>query len=278
MVKITQIKRIKYLIYLLVYFQYLELISSFKFPFWVITLYSVEISKLSKELEAENYKNSAILLVPNQYSIYTNRSELENQKGIGIGLALFNSNQELIQESSWNIGTNNSELAGIAKGIKLVNKIAQKDQEFIIFSDNQTVLQRLKSLTNLLSLASYLKIFKLSSRKRIQILISTKRATASTFYQLKIRYSYLKSYLYLLEYTSTNKYICGVKEIPKYLFLSCSYFSLARNKLKDKLVTNYLLLPLLLDTTSGIEASIAYLSEINICTRKYYLARELVND
>ncbi|PQE08002.1 hypothetical protein CJF31_00011189 [Rutstroemia sp. NJR-2017a BVV2] len=95
---------------------------------------------------------------------------------------------------------------------------------------------------------------------------------------MKIRYSYLKSYLYLLGYTSNNKYICRAKETSEYLFLSCSLFSLARIKLKDKLVTNYLLLPLLLDTTSGIEASIAYLSETKICTRKYYLARELVDD
>jgi ribonuclease HI len=84
------------------------------------------------------------LLAPNQYLIYTDGSELTNQKEIGIGLALFNSNQELIQSSSWNIGTSqlvyNGELAGIAKGIKLVNEIVQKDQEFTIFSDNQAAL------------------------------------------------------------------------------------------------------------------------------------------
>jgi hypothetical protein len=106
----------------------LESISSFKFPLWITTLYIVEISKLSKELEAENYRNSAILLALNQYSIYTNSSELVNQKGIGIGLALFNSNQKLIQGSSWNIGTSqlvyNGELAGIAEGIKLISEIA----------------------------------------------------------------------------------------------------------------------------------------------------------
>ncbi|PQE05064.1 hypothetical protein CJF30_00004847 [Rutstroemia sp. NJR-2017a BBW] len=95
---------------------------------------------------------------------------------------------------------------------------------------------------------------------------------------LKIRYSYLKSYLYLLRYTSNNKYICRTKETFKYLFISYSLFSLARSKLKDKLAINYLLLPFLLDTTPGIEASIAYLSEIKICTRKYHLARELVDD
>jgi hypothetical protein len=150
--KMTQIKRIRYSIYSLVQFQYLESISSFKFPPWATILYTIEISKLSKELEAENHKNSAILLAPNQYSVYTDGSELVDQKGIGIGLALFNSNQELIQSSSWNIGTSqlvyNGELAGIAEGIKLVSEIAQKDQEFIIFSDNQAALQRLKLLND----------------------------------------------------------------------------------------------------------------------------------
>ena len=131
---------------------------------------------------------------------------------------------------------------------------------------------------NSLSSVSYLRIFKPSSRNRIQIPISTKRATASAFYQLKIRHGYLKSYLYLLGHTSNNKYICRAKETPEHLFISYSLFSLARSKLKDKLATNYLSLPLLLDTTPGIEASIAYLSETKICTRKYHLARELVDD
>ncbi|PQE08003.1 hypothetical protein CJF31_00011188 [Rutstroemia sp. NJR-2017a BVV2] len=72
----TQIKRIRYSIHLLVQFQYLELISFFKFPPWTTTSYIIEISKLSKELEAENYKNSAILLAPNQYLVYTDSSEL----------------------------------------------------------------------------------------------------------------------------------------------------------------------------------------------------------
>ncbi|PQE09226.1 hypothetical protein CJF30_00009805 [Rutstroemia sp. NJR-2017a BBW] len=95
---------------------------------------------------------------------------------------------------------------------------------------------------------------------------------------LKIRYNYLKLYLYLLEYTNTNKYICEVKEILKYLFLNYSLFSLTWSKLRDKLIINYLLFLLLLNTISGIETSIVYLSEIKIYIRKYYLARKLVED
>jgi hypothetical protein len=70
----------------------------------------------------------------------------------------------------------------------------------------------------------------------------------------------------------------STKEIPEYLLLSYSQFSLARIKLKDKLATNYLSLLFLLNTTPGIEASIAYLSETKIYTRKYHLARELVDN
>ncbi|PQE07196.1 hypothetical protein CJF31_00004857 [Rutstroemia sp. NJR-2017a BVV2] len=73
--------------------------------------------------------------------------------------------------------------------------------------------------------------------------------------------NYLKLYLYLLRYTSTNKYIYKAKEISKYLFLNYSYFSLIRSKLKDKLTINYLLFLFLFNTISGIEISIVYLTE-----------------
>ncbi|PQE26661.1 hypothetical protein CJF32_00010998 [Rutstroemia sp. NJR-2017a WRK4] len=81
---------------------------------------------------------------------------------------------------------------------------------------------------------------------------------------MKIRYSYLKLYLYLLEYININKYIREAKETSEYLFLSYSYFSLARNKLKDKLVINYLLFLFLLNIILGIEVNITYLNKIKI--------------
>ncbi|PQE19789.1 hypothetical protein CJF31_00011352 [Rutstroemia sp. NJR-2017a BVV2] len=92
---------------------------------------------------------------------------------------------------------------------------------------------------------------------------------------LKIRYRYLKLYLYLLEYISNNKYICRTKEILEYLLLNYFLFNLARNKLKDKLVINYLIFLFLLDINSGIKVSIIYLNKINIYTRKYYLVYKL---
>ncbi|PQE08885.1 hypothetical protein CJF31_00010802 [Rutstroemia sp. NJR-2017a BVV2] len=91
----------------------------------------------------------------------------------------------------------------------------------------------------------------------------------------KIRYSYLKSYLYLLEYISNNKYIYRAKEISKYLFLSYSFFSLIWTTLKNKLFINYLLFLLFFNISFGIEVNINYLNKINIYTRKYYLVYKL---
>ncbi|PQE21167.1 hypothetical protein CJF31_00010791 [Rutstroemia sp. NJR-2017a BVV2] len=92
---------------------------------------------------------------------------------------------------------------------------------------------------------------------------------------MKIKYSYLKLYLYLLRYISNNKYIYRTKETLKYLLLSYSFFNLIWIKLKNKLAINYLLFLFLLNINSGIEASITYLNKINIYTQKYYLARKL---
>jgi hypothetical protein len=123
-----------------------------------------------------------------------------------------------------------------------------------------------------------LNLYPLATRKRIAIPISTKRATTSTFFQLKLRYSYLKSYLYRLGLVASNKYNYSKIETTKYLLLSYPLFKRARVKLKDNLNSNHLDLQLLLNTTTGINASISFINEIGICTRKYHLARELEED
>jgi hypothetical protein len=77
---------------------------------------------------------------------------------------------------------------------------------------------------------------------------------------------------------ASNKYNCGKIETTEYLLLSCPLFKRARVKLKNNLNSNHLDLQLLLNITTGIEASISFINEIGICTRKYYLARELEED
>jgi hypothetical protein len=125
---------------------------------------------------------------------------------------------------------------------------------------------------------SYLNIYLLAIYKRIAISINTKKATTNIFFQLKLRYNYLKSYLYRLGLVASNKYNYSKIETIKYLLLSCPLFKRARVKLKDNLNLNHLDLQLLLNITIGIEASISFINEIRIYTRKYYLARELEED
>ncbi|PQE10571.1 hypothetical protein CJF31_00009340 [Rutstroemia sp. NJR-2017a BVV2] len=81
---------------------------------------------------------------------------------------------------------------------------------------------------------------------------------------MKIKYKYIKLYLYLLRYISNNKDIYKTKNISKYLFLNYSLFNLARNKLKNKLVINYLIFLFLLNINFGIEINISYLNKIYI--------------
>jgi hypothetical protein len=114
--------------------------------------------------------------------------------------------------------------------------------------------------------------------KRIAIPASTKRAIVSAFFQLKLRYGYLKPYLHRLGLAASNKCKCGKIETTEYLLLSCPLFKRARVKLKDKLNSNHLDLQLLLNTIVGIDASIFFINEIGIYTRKYHLARELEED
>jgi hypothetical protein len=114
--------------------------------------------------------------------------------------------------------------------------------------------------------------------KKITISISTKRATISTFFQLKLKYRYLKFYLYRLGLAASNKYNYSKIETTEYLLLNCPLFKRARVKLKDKLNSNYLDLQFLLNIITGIDTSISFINEIGIYTRKYYLARKLEED
>jgi hypothetical protein len=77
---------------------------------------------------------------------------------------------------------------------------------------------------------------------------------------------------------ANNKYNYNKIETTEYLLLSCSLFKRARVKLKNNLNLNHLDLQLLLNIIIGIEASISFINEIGIYTRKYYLVRELEED
>jgi ribonuclease HI len=87
------------------------------------------------------------------FNIYTDASSFPNpeSKGIGVGIAVFNQNRLIYQETA-NIGISqlvyNGELQGITQAIEYSDKIAKSGNKFRIFSDNQAGLNRLKIPSN----------------------------------------------------------------------------------------------------------------------------------
>ncbi|RDL32487.1 uncharacterized protein BP5553_08943 [Venustampulla echinocandica] len=102
---------------------------------------------------------------------------------------------------------------------------------------------------------------------------NTKREIASAFYQLKLGHGYLKSYLFRLDRSNSDLCRCGKRETPEHLLLSCSEYKGARSALKSELRGVRLTLPLLLHTKVGIAATINFLKETKIVTRRWHLER-----
>jgi ribonuclease HI len=129
----------------------LEKLKSFYFAPWAANIpYSIEISKLNKELATKQHLDliNSTKYEKSIFNIYTDASNISNpeSKGIGVGIAVFNQNRLIYQETI-NIGISqlvyNGELQGITQAIEYSDKIAKSGNKFRIFSDNQAGLNRL---------------------------------------------------------------------------------------------------------------------------------------
>lgn len=117
--------------------------------------YEVEISKLSKDEEAE--KHTKMLATNPRQNVYiysdassTLSSEGRQSLGIGIGIAVLAPPSERIRATKGiNIGPNtivyNGELEGATKAAEMAAGLAQKGAHFHVYSDNQAGLWRLKT-------------------------------------------------------------------------------------------------------------------------------------
>jgi hypothetical protein len=121
--------------------------------------------------------------------------------------------------------------------------------------------------------SSYIRTYSLRPKTSIS-LSGTKRELASSLYQLKIGHGYYRDYLCKIGRSRTCLYSCGKVETPRHLVLSCSELSRARARLRDKLGTSRLTLPLLLETKKGLEGTLDFLKSTGILTRKWYTLRE----
>ena len=120
---------------------------------------------------------------------------------------------------------------------------------------------------------SYKKHFSWKLGSKLQLPTGTRRELASAFYQLKLGHGYLKSYLFRLGHSDSDRCRCGQKETSEHLLLSCRKLQVARAKLLDELNCTRLSLRVLLHTKTGIEKTLAFLRETRIVTRKWHLER-----
>jgi ribonuclease HI len=108
---------------------------------------------------------------------------------------------------------------------------------------------------------------------RIRIPNTTKRELASAFYQLKLGHGYIKSYLYRFNISTNDRCRCGKRETPEHLLLDCPIYREPRNKLRSELGYKPSL-PILLNTSLGIEKTLEFLKTTRIATRRWHLERE----
>jgi ribonuclease HI len=113
----------------------------------------VVISKSTKEDEAKAH-NTFIESLPltDTTTIYTDASSTEKGKGIGVGVVVYDHSdweKRITLRKSYNIGTSqlvyNGELEGVTQAIEYANSVAKEGESFIIYSDNQAGIWRLKT-------------------------------------------------------------------------------------------------------------------------------------
>jgi ribonuclease HI len=150
----TQIERIYRSIQGLYSLDNLEKIQHYYFAPWDRkTPYEVLISKLSKA-EAAKAHNQQIenLILTNSTTIYTDASSMEEGKGIGVGVVVYDHSdwdKTKVHQENLNIGPSqlvyNGELEGVTRAIEHASKTAKQNESIRIFSDNQAGLRRLKT-------------------------------------------------------------------------------------------------------------------------------------
>ena len=122
--------------------------------------------------------------------------------------------------------------------------------------------------------ASYGATFKLKLRQKLAIPRGTKRDISSAFYALKIGHGYLNAYLKRVNRRDSNLCSCGRPQTAEHILLYCRYYNAERNQLKKTLDQKLIKIPLLLHTTGGIEATLAFITSTRVATRKWHLGQE----
>ncbi|KAF7564345.1 uncharacterized protein PtrM4_152490 [Pyrenophora tritici-repentis] len=101
----------------------------------------------------------------------------------------------------------------------------------------------------------------------------TPREISSAFYSLKLGHGYFNSYLKRFNKRDCNLCICYKPQTPQHLLLDCKQYKTHRNTLKEAIPHRPITLPLLLQTKTGIKATLAFIASTRIGTRKWHLGQ-----
>jgi ribonuclease HI len=95
----------------------------------------------------------------------------------------------------------------------------------------------------------------------------------SAFLQLKFGHGYFKSYLVRLQDYEDNRCsgTCHAVQSPEHLLLACRTYQAEREKLKDAIKTTPLTLPLLYANATNQRATLEFIKETGIATRRWLL-------
>ena len=108
------------------------------------------------------------------------------------------------------------------------------------------------------------------------------RLSFATFVQMKIGHSYFKSYLYRLPKYGDKKCrgFYTKDQTPEHLLTACQFFKEEQKAVKDQLKKANLPLTAksLFSTNEGIKATLAFLKETKVATRKWLLGEENSED
>ncbi|KAH7563631.1 hypothetical protein BM1_00678 [Bipolaris maydis] len=257
-------------------------------PWSATTPYRINISKKSKESEAEHHKE--LLEDEHLLSIYSDASATSKGKGVGVGVALYKGASLIAQEKA-NIGYNqlvyNGELEGITLGLEKAVDLADDYLEVRIYADNQAAILRLKTASDYpgqewqlrctiaaekLQETGILPTIQVQWKTRKQIATPpTSREASSAFYQLKLGHCYLRDFLFKRGKVDSKACPCNYRatQDPAHILLSCTLYKEARKKMQET-TKDPLSLAFLLDTTIGVQATITFIKETRAATQAWY--------
>lgn len=144
--------------------------------------------------------------------------------------------------------------------------------------DWKRIIHKYKKTITTANFRTYTRRFPWQLRKRLIIPQDTPKVISSAFYQLKLGHGYFNSYLFPRTLHWTDLCICGDLQTPNHLLLHCPRYRTQRSIMKDTLKTNKLTENLLFHTKGGIEATLEYIRDTRISTRKWKLETEVELD